>query len=104
MPEPWLATENINLGPSGTLAFTPGQVVPDSWVDDHPEFAGSVARRTPELVDEVVPGAYDPGFYTVDAVKAHLETVTDPAERARIVAAEQAGQARKGITDLALEA
>lgn len=41
----------------------------------------------------------DPGDYTVDQVNAYLETVTDDAERARVLGAEQDGQARKGILE-----
>lgn len=47
-----------------------------------------------DAVDETTP--YDPAAHTVDEVLAHLATV-DPTEVARILAAEEAGQARKTI-------
>jgi hypothetical protein len=101
MPEPLIATEDIPF--FGVLAFTAGQIVPDDWAELHPDLAdGRTARRTPELVEEVTPGAYDPGEHTVDEVLAHLADV-DQAERDRIVAAETAGKNRKGITDAGQE-
>lgn len=101
MPEPFIATADIPF--FGVLAFTTGQTVPDQWVKDHPdESKGKVARRTPEVVEETVPGAFDPAGHTVDEVLEHL-AAADQAERDRVVASEAAGKARKGITDLGLE-
>lgn len=41
-------------------------------------------------------GSYDPGAYSVDEVNAYLATADD-TERERVLAAERAGQKRKGI-------
>lgn len=88
----------------GVLAFTKGQRVDAAWVDAHPdESDGRVEAYSEEVAEEVTPGAYDPSSHTVDEVLAQLETA-EPGEFDRIVAAEAAGKARKGITDFGQEA
>lgn len=43
---------------------------------------------------------YDPADHTISEVEAYLEEADD-AERARVIAAEEAGKQRKGVLDLA---
>ena len=49
--------------------------------------------------DAEVP-AYDPADHTISEVEAYLEEADDE-ERARVIAAEEAGKQRKGVLDLA---
>lgn len=60
--------------------------------------ADPVAPPAPEEPGEDLIGEVpvDPGKLTVDEVLAHLRSA-DEAERARVLAAEQAGKARAGI-------
>lgn len=69
----------------------------------HLTSVGLVSKVTLELVDvdptsvvEVTPAVFDPSEHSVEDVLAYLEG-KDDAERDRVLAAEQAGKARKGL-------
>lgn len=69
------------------LVELPDAVVQDSaWAESLWEVLGSGRK------------AFDPAEHTVAEVNAHLEKA-DADERARVLAAERDGQARKGILD-----
>lgn len=53
-------------------------------------------NEAPEPAEVILGHQFDPAEHTVTEVLDHLAQV-DPTEHARIIAAETAGQARKGI-------
>lgn len=59
--------------------------------------AKASTKKATESEDE---GAFDPAAHKVDEVVAYLETASDE-EKARVIEAEKAGKARKGILALA---
>lgn len=94
-------------GQMSVILATPGGVgyggrmdaVQGTYVTDEPnhhlalQLAGGYRIVEPA---PVVVSVFDPSAHTVSEVNAYLETV-DEAERARVLEAERAGKARKGI-------
>ncbi|GAA3223228.1 hypothetical protein [Actinocorallia longicatena] len=55
-----------------------------------------IVRHDQQARETVIPPRYDPSQHTVAEVNEHLATL-DPEERARVLAAERDGKARRGI-------
>lgn len=75
---------------------------PGTYTTDEPnhhlalQLAGGYSIVEPEVQISVESGLFDPSEHTVLEVNEYLNTA-DPAERARVLEAERAGKARKGI-------
>lgn len=74
--------------------FEPNYIVGYASSESH-----AAEAEADELAAEEVP-AYNPADHTISEVEAYLEEADDE-ERARVIAAEEAGKQRKGVLDLA---
>lgn len=92
--EKYIATEALFIGRS--RAHNAGDEVPAANIEPN-GWADKVARQGTAAA-EAAPGAFDPAQHDVDSVLAHLAESADD-ERDRVLAAEQAGKARKTILE-----
>lgn len=85
--------------PTGDVSRETSDPDADAEAATEAEAAAKAEALADELAREEVP-AYDPADHTISEVEAYLEEAEDD-ERARVIAAEEAGKQRKGVLDLA---
>jgi len=101
LPEGYDAITSADLPAVTTEPGTPTNVE-DVWNKGGARNApvGTPLAEADEAGEEAPAGDFDPSKATIDEVKEYLDGADDD-ERARVIAAEEAGKQRKGVLDLA---
>lgn len=106
LPEGYEAITNADLPAVRTEPGTSTNVDEVYNKGGEPKPKTDVSRETERETEDEGQGtgeevpAYDPADHTISEVEAYLEEADDE-ERARVIAAEEAGKQRKGVLDLA---